>query len=227
MNRTTSQLRSYAGRSALLVVGSTIAIACFALTIRAGLGLGPLFVVQQGLARTMGMSIGHAVTVSGVAFVVIAAALRSPLGPGTLVLPFLGGWTLDALLPFVPGIHGMLLRIGVVLVATLFMGLGGTLIIRASVGVAAYDAVMLGLGVLTGRPLAPIRLAMECTMLVVGWLLGGDVGVGTVLTGVIIGPAIQFWLGLLSLPVHNAHEVRARLGVRVKGANDSRGLSVT
>jgi len=104
---------------------------------------------------------------------------------------------LDALLPSVPEIHGLAWETVVVLVATWFMALGGALIIRASVGVAAYDAVMLGLRRVSGLPLAPIRLAMEFTMLVCGWLLGGRVGFGTVLTGVLIGPALQWWLNLV------------------------------
>ena len=102
--------------------------------------------------------------------------------------------TLDALLPHVPTLHGWPLRIAGVLVATWLMALGGALIIRASVGVAAYDAVMLGLRRVLRRPLAPIRLGMEATVLTVGWLLGGPVGVGTVITGLLIGPGIQFWL---------------------------------
>ena len=77
------------------------------------------------------------------------------------------------------------------------MALGGALIIRASVGVAAYDAVMLGLRRVLRRPLAPIRLGMEATVLTVGWLLGGPVGVGTVITGLLIGPGIQFWLRMI------------------------------
>jgi uncharacterized membrane protein YczE len=74
------------------------------------------------------------------------------------------------------------------------MALGGATMIRASVGVAAYDAVMLGLQRTFGHPLASIRLAMEATALALGWILGGSVGVGTVITGLLIGPGMQFWL---------------------------------
>ena len=68
------------------------------------------------------------------------------------------------------------------------------MVIRAGVGVAAYDLVMLGFHRLLGRQLAVVRLAMELTMLACGWLLGGAVGVGTVVTGLLIGPGMQFWL---------------------------------
>jgi uncharacterized membrane protein YczE len=178
----------------LLVVGTAISTVCYALTIRAGLGLGPLYVAQDGLSRTLGMSIGHAVMLSGVALIGAAMVLRSWPGPGTLILPFLGGFMLDAMLPWIPDIHGWVLRGAVVIVATVVMALGGALVINAAIGVSGYDAVMLGFHRILGRPLAPIRLVMEFTIFVAGWALGGAVGVGTVVTGLLIGPGLQFWV---------------------------------
>jgi uncharacterized membrane protein YczE len=181
----------------LLLTGSLMVTICYAVTIRAGLGLGPLYVVQDGVARQMGITIGTSVMVTGFALVFVAVGLRSWPGPGTLVLPLLGGVTLDALLPHLPNLHGWPLRVGAVLVATWMMALAGTLMIRASVGVAAYDAVMLGLRRVLGRPLGPTRMAMEMTALMGGWLLGGSVGMGTAITGLLIGPGIQFWLRVI------------------------------
>lgn len=186
--------RALVGRGALLLTGCALATWCYALTIRAALGLGPLYVVQQGLARTAGMSIGRAVTVTGLALVVVAAVLRQLPGPGTLVLPVLGGFLLDAMVPEVPAIHGLWLRLAVVVLATWFMALGGAMVIRAAVGIAPYDAVMMGIRDRTDRSLRVIRAAMELTALACGWLLGGTLGVGTVITGLLIGPALQFWL---------------------------------
>ena len=88
------------------------------------------------------------------------------------------------------------------------MALAGALMIRASVGVASYDAVMLGLRRLLGAPLSPIRLAMEAIALLAGWFLGGAIGVGTVITGLLIGPGIQFWLAIIGDP----HPPFARAG---------------
>jgi uncharacterized membrane protein YczE len=182
---------------------------CYALTIQAALGLGPLFVVQQGLARTAGMSIGEAVIVTGLAMVVIAVCLRSFPGPGTLLLPIIGGVTLDAALPYVPSVHGVALRVVVVVLATWFMALGGVCVIRADVGVAAYDAVMLGFMRITRRPAGPIRVIMELTMLGCGWLLGGTVGLGTAITGLLIGPGLQFWLRVVRVPVATRLQVES------------------
>jgi uncharacterized membrane protein YczE len=183
-----------AGRIALLLGGSAIVTVCYAITIQAHLGLGPLYVLQDGIAMHARIAIGTAVIVTGFAFVAVAFALRYRFGLGTLALPIIGGLSLDALLPHVPTLHGMLVRTVAVLAATWFMALGGAMTIKACVGVSSYDAVMLGLRRLTGRNLAPIRLLMEGTVLVGGWLLGGSVGAGTVITGLLIGPGIQFWL---------------------------------
>lgn len=193
-------LGSPVGRVALLLGGSLVVTTCYAVTIRAGLGLGPLFVLQDGVAINAGIAIGTSVIVTGFAFVAITLLLRYRPGPGTLALPILGGLTLDALLPHVPTLHGWLFRTAAVLLATWIMALGAAMTILASVGVAAYDAVMLGLRRVLGRPLAPIRVAMEATVLTAGWLLGGSVGVGTVITGLLIGPGIQFWLGRIGGP---------------------------
>lgn len=192
--------RSLPLRVALLLTGSLVATLCYAFTIRAGLGLGPLYVLQDGVARHLGIAIGTSVIITGFALVLVSVALRFWPGPGTLALPIIGGVTLDGVLPHLPLLHGWVVRLVAVVVATWMMAFAGALMIRASVGVAAYDAVMLGLRRVLGRPVAPIRIAMELTALVIGWLLGGSVGVGTVITGLLIGPGIQFWLKVVGMP---------------------------
>jgi len=91
----------------LLLAGSLISTVCYAVTIRAQLGLGPLYVLQDGIARHADIAIGTSVMLTGFALAFVAAALRSWPGPGTLMLPLLGGVTLDALLPHVPVLHAL------------------------------------------------------------------------------------------------------------------------
>jgi uncharacterized membrane protein YczE len=82
------------------------------------------------------------------------------------------------------------------------MAFGGALMVRAAIGFAAYNGIMLALHGRRGWPLAPIRLAMEATVFVVGALLGGAIGIGTVITGILIGPGLHFWLRRLdAVPV--------------------------
>ena len=198
--RSSSRARAIAGltgRAVMVVAGSAIVMLCYGLTIRATLGLGPLFAVQDGVASHLGISIGSAVTLVGLALVVVAVALRSWPGPGTLAVPFLNGAFLDLMLPHLPVIHGLVLRLAVVVGATWFMGLGGSLIIAARLGASAYDAVMMGLRKRVGGPIVVIRLGMETSMLILGWLLGGAIGIGTAITGLLIAPSMHFWLHLL------------------------------
>lgn len=181
-------------RSGLFLFGVLLATFCYGVTVRANLGLGPLFVLQDGISKHTGMTLGDAVMVTGVASVLIALCLRTLPGPGTLLWPFVSGLFLNWVLPRLPVIHGLGFRYAAVVGATAAMALGGACAFRAAIGVSAYDSIMLGLHRVTGRPLAPLRVAMEFTVLVAGWLLGGSVGVGTIITGLCIGPAIQFWI---------------------------------
>jgi uncharacterized membrane protein YczE len=116
---------------------------------------------------------------------------------------------LNWVLSWLPVIHGYGFRLFAVVAATVFMALGGSCAFRAAIGVSAYDSIMLGLHRVTGRPLAPLRVAMELTVLVAGWLLGGAVGLGTIITGLAIGPALQFWIrrlgGIPGTPAEPAH----------------------
>ncbi|MGO8872685.1 MAG: YczE/YyaS/YitT family protein [Acidimicrobiales bacterium] len=182
-----------------MVAGCALATFCYALTIRAGLGLGPLFAVQDGVASRMGISIGSSVMLVGFAFVVLAVAMRSCIGPATVCLPFLGGVLLDLILPHLPTLHGSAVQLVTVVVASWFMGLGGSLVIKGALGAVAYDAVMMGFHRRLRGPIVVIRLAMEGTMLVLGWALGGTIGVGTVITALIIGPSMHLWLQMLGV----------------------------
>lgn len=186
----------------MLFSGSVLSSACYAATIRAGLGLGPLFVLQDGIARHLHVSIGASVTLTGLALIGLAMTVRWRPGPGTLALPFIGGAAVNALLPHVPAIAGLPTRIATVVVATLLMGLSGALMVRAAIGFAAYDGIMIGLHRSFGWRLSPVRLTMESTVLAVGCMLGGAVGLGTVVTGVLIGPAMQFWLRIVGVSIH-------------------------
>ena len=184
-------------RVGLVLGGAALSAACYALTIKADLGLGPLFAVQQGVAGHLDISIGRAVMVVGATLCCVAALLRQWPGPVTVALPFIMGALVDAILPHVPDINGLVLRLVVVVIATWFMCCGGALVICAKTGAAAPDLVMLALSRRTKFTNRSVRLGLEASWLVMGWLLGGTIGVGTVITGLLIGPALHFWLELL------------------------------
>jgi uncharacterized membrane protein YczE len=189
--------RDLAPRITYFLAGITISTLTYGLTLKADLGLGPLFVIQDGLHQRLGISIGTAVTWTGVAFILLACLFRSWPGPGTVIGPFISGPLLDWMLPHLPDLHGLVLRLVVCTLAIWVMALGGALGIKARLGIAGLDALMLGIHRVTHVPVARVRLALEASMLVVGWLLGGSVGIGTVICGLLIGHGIQFWLRVL------------------------------
>jgi uncharacterized membrane protein YczE len=187
-------VRHLGARVALVFAGAAISAVAYTATIRADLGLGPLFAVQQGIAGHLHITLGQAVMVAGATLCVIAALLRTWPGPGTVSLPFIMGVMVDTVLPHMPEIHGIALRLVVVAVGTSMMTLGGALVIKASIGAAAPDLCMLALSQRTGRSNRAVRFAMEGSWLVMGWLLGGTIGIGTVITGLLIGPTLHFWI---------------------------------
>ncbi len=189
------------------LAGCTICTVSYAITVRAAIGLGPLFAVQDGVSQIAHITLGHAVMVVGVVLLALSAAFGERPRVGTFAMPFIGGVILDAVLPHVPSIHGIVWQLVAVVAATWAMCLGGALVISSEVGMAAIDGVMMGLHRLTGRTLAQVRLTMELSMLVGGWLLGGAIGVGTVITGALVGPALQFWLGVLGRPATPDHRM--------------------
>jgi uncharacterized membrane protein YczE len=190
-------MRVAAARTAWFLSGIFVSTFTYGLTLKADIGLGPLFVIQDGLHRQLGISIGTAVIWTGVGFVLLACAFRSWPGPGTIIGPFIGGPLLDWMLPHLPALHGYVLRLVVCTAAIWVMALGGAMGIKARMGIAGLDALMMGIHRVVHVAVSRVRLGLEVTMLVVGWILGGSVGIGTVICAVLIGPGIQFWLRVL------------------------------
>jgi uncharacterized membrane protein YczE len=165
-----------------------------ALLVRAGLGLDPWDVFHQGLANHLGLAIGTVVIIVGVAVLLFWIPLRQWPGLGTLSNAVLIGlamnWSLD-LLP----VHAPLgVRIGEMLLGIVLCGLATGMYIGAAFGPGPRDGLMTGLVRRTGRSVRLVRTGIELTVLVTGWLLGGTVGVGTVLFALAIGPLAQVFI---------------------------------
>lgn len=171
----------------------------FVLVLRAHVGLGPWHVVQQGLSHHLGLSIGAAGWVMGFAIAGLAAALGERCGVATLAVVVAIGAAIDLMLPWIATPSGLVLRSAFLLVGTAGMALGGALMISARLGVSPLDAWMTGLYRRSPWrvPISGVRVAMECLGLVVGVVAGGEAGVGSVVIGLGIGPAIHAWLIVL------------------------------
>ncbi len=164
------------------------------LMLRAGFGLDPWSVLNQGLARHTGLSIGTVTIVSGALILLLWIPLRQRPGLGTVSNVVLLGLVMDGTLALVPGIGSPAIRIPLLVGAVLLNGAATGLYISARFGPGPRDGLMTGLHQRTGRPVRLVRTGIEVTVVAAGFLLGGSVGVGTVLYALSIGPLAQFFL---------------------------------
>ncbi|HEY1158554.1 MAG: hypothetical protein HOQ04_01915 [Pseudarthrobacter sp.] len=171
-----------------------------AMFIRAGLGLDPWDVFHQGLANRTGLSIG--VVVIAVSFLVLLLwiPLRQMPGFGTLCNAVLVGVFADVGLAFIPAVSHLASQAGLLAGAVLLNGIASACYIGARFGPGARDGLMTGLARRTGWSVRLSRTLIEVTVLAVGWLLGGSVGVGTVVYALAIGPLVQLLLPRFMVP---------------------------
>jgi uncharacterized membrane protein YczE len=188
------------GRTARLVLGLLLSAGGIWLSLRASLGVAPWDVLHVGVSRHTGLSFGTVTIVVGVLAIVASALLRVRPGIGTLVNVVLIGTALDWLIasPWLDHLPSspLALRVLALVVAIAALGLGAALYIGAGYGAGPRDSLMVGCHRL-GMPLSWARAIIETSALGAGWLLGGPVGIGTVLVAVGTGPAVQIAFRLL------------------------------
>jgi uncharacterized membrane protein YczE len=199
-------------RIARVVTGQLIIAAMFCALLRAHLGLGPLFVLQQGISLHTPLSIGMASIALGVVLFATALLLRERPGFGTLASVVLTGVFIDLLMPLFPDWRGLPLRVAMCFVGIVVMTFGGALYMSADLGASPYDAVMTGIFRRVPFSLYAVRLAMEAVACLLGWLAGGEVGVGSVIVGVVVGPSLQFWLRVLRATPEKLHQAPEAVG---------------
>jgi len=185
------------------------------LGLGSGLGVSPWDVLHDGIRQATPLSFGAATVLVGVVLVVVALAFGVRPGPGTLVNMVAIGVFADALLAsgFVQDLTAgsLPVRLAAVLAGVGLVALGSALYIGAGLGSGPRDSLMLALAARTGLPVGLIRGLLEGSVLGVGWLLGGVVGVGTALFALGIGPAVQ--LAFRVLPVDLPREPNRRRGL--------------
>jgi len=183
-------------RTGALLIGLTGYGFSMALMVRAGLGLDPWDVFHQGLAGRTGMTIGIASAVVGVAVLLAWIPLRNRPGVGTVANVIVIAITVDAGMALLPTPESLPVRVAMMLGAVVLNGLSTVLYIGAGMGPGPRDGLMTGLVARTGLSVRLVRTSIEATVLAVGWLLGGTVGVGTVVYALGIGPLVQLFVRL-------------------------------
>jgi uncharacterized membrane protein YczE len=173
------------------------------LIIRADLGTGTWLVLEVALANILGVKIGSMTVYMGFLVLIIALALREQVGWGTLGnILSIGPW-LNLFLEWIPAPTNQLaLQIGMFLLGVLIQGIATAVYIGVDAGAGPRDSLMLAIHRTTGVSIRVARGAIEIIVVLIGWLLGGPLGVGTVVFALLIGPSVQWAFKLFNVHPH-------------------------
>lgn len=180
-----------------LLLGLVLYGAGCALTVQAGLGVDPWTVFAQGLSIRTGIGIGWVTNILGFLVLLLWIPLHQKPGVGTIANILLVGTSMQAVIWLVPPISGLVAQVGALLGGILLVAVASGLYIGARFGPGPRDGLMTGLNARLGWPIWVCRALVEVTVLVIGWVLGGTVGIGTVLFAALIGPLVHIALPLL------------------------------
>jgi uncharacterized membrane protein YczE len=189
----------------LLVIQAGFCLMGFSIAamIRANLGTSAWAVLEVALSKIFSITPGTVTVLLG--FVVLSGALvlRERIGWGTLAnILSIGPW-IDVALWLIPPVYGPLgLQIPMLLGGILGMGLGSAIYIGVDAGAGPRDSLMLAIKRTTGISIRLARGGIEVVVVVIGWLLGGPAGIGTLVFALLIGPAVQAGFKLLKVEPH-------------------------
>lgn len=177
-----------------LYFGLTLYGVSTAMFVRSDLGADPWNVFHLGLANLLSMKIGIVMIIVGALVLLLWIPLRQRPGLGTISNVFVIGLAADAVLAVMPEISSLVFRSVMLVSAVIVNALATSMYIGAGFGAGPRDGLMTGIHARTGWSVRTIRTAIEVSVLASGWLLGGTLGVGTVLYALAIGPLIQLCL---------------------------------
>ncbi|MGV9330822.1 membrane protein YczE [Nocardia sp. NPDC003726] len=185
-----------------------------AVMVRAGLGLDPWDVFHQGVARHVPISFGAVTALTGVAVLLVWIPLRQFPGLGTVSNVVVIAVSVDAGLAWLPSWDALGVRVGAMAAAVVLNAVASVLYIGAGMGPGPRDGLMTGLVRRTGRSVWVVRTAIELTVLTTGFVLGGSVGVGTLVYAFGIGPLIHLMIPAVNrfLPGFSAPKPVAAVG---------------
>jgi uncharacterized membrane protein YczE len=181
-------------RLAQLFGGLALYGASMGLMIRSGLGLDPWDVLHEALSERTGLTFGTVTAIVGALVLLCWIPLRQRPGIGTVSNIVVIAVAVDLTLAVVAPPSAIVPRIALMVAGVVLNGLASAAYIGVRLGPGPRDGLMTGLHARTGWSIRIVRTAIELTVLTGGWLLGGTVGVGTVLYALAIGPLVQMFL---------------------------------
>lgn len=169
-----------------------------AMVIQSGLGVEPWDALSQGLSRTVGLGIGMWTNIIGALVLLLWIPLRTKPGLGTVCNVLLVGTVMDIFMAWSPAPEAMWLRWTVLIAGVVLNGVATGAYIGAGLGSGPRDGLMTGWAA-RGHSIRGVRWVIELTVLVIGFLLGATLGIGTVIYAVAIGPLAQIFIPMLEV----------------------------
>jgi len=183
------------------VIGLIIGLMIFglgeAILVTAGVGVSPWTVFAQGVTNVTGWSLGFATFVISASVLLLWIPLKQSPGIGTVLNVVIIALMLEYVLGFLPTFETYAANALLVVVGVLVTGFGGAIYLVANLGPGPRDGLMTGLQSVTGKPISLVRTGIELSVVLIGWLLGGTLGLGTVFYAFGIGPALAIGMLLL------------------------------
>ena len=176
-----------------VIFGTSLIGVGISLNYLANLGLGPWRVFHDGLSKTIGITYGRTIIVTGVAVMFLWIPLKQKPGLGTLIDIFLVGLVADTIILYFEFSENIFLSLILILLGIISIGTGTAIYVGADLGVGPRDGIMVGLETL-GIKIGTARNLIELIAFLTGWLLGGLVGYVTILFVIGIGPVVQLVL---------------------------------
>jgi uncharacterized membrane protein YczE len=174
-----------------LITGLFLYGIALAMLLRASLGVGPWNVLTSGLVEVTGISFGLMTNLIGLGVLLIWIPLRQRPGIGTVLNVLLVGTSADIGLWLIPPVSGLFVQIAMFAGGLSLLAAATGIYIAPGLGPGPRDGLMTGLHQRTGAPVWLCRAGVEITVLAIGWLLGGLVGIGTVAEALLIGPMVH------------------------------------
>ncbi|MDR6610927.1 membrane protein [Leifsonia sp. 1010] len=209
-----------------LLIGLFLYGIAIALMVRAGIGLSPWDVLAQGLSLKTGIPFGFITNIVGLVVLAFWIPLRQRPGLGTVLNVLLVGPSAQLGLDLLPQQTELWAQVLFFVAGLLLLAVATGLYIGPRLGPGPRDGLMTGLHARTGRPIWMVRTAIEVTVLVIGWALGGNVGVGTLAFALLVGPLCSLTLPFFAIRLpQDAATAAARLESELEGtAEQSAGL---
>ena len=178
------------------------------LMIRGNLGTSAWAVLEVALAKLLHITVGTMTVINGFVVLIGALLMRERVGWGTLAnILSIGPWE-DFWLAIIPPVTNNLpMQIGMLLAAIFLMGLASAIYIGVDAGAGPRDSMMLAIKRTTGVSLRVARGIIEVTVVTIGWLLGGPVGIGTLVYALLVGPSVQAGFKIFKVQPHKPLDI--------------------